>query len=182
MQAEPWDGWDGGDISTRTQRVRTLRSNMTDAERKLWQGLRGRQMDGHKFRRQLPIGPYIVDFACLDARLIIEVDGGQHLDNPTDQARDAWLAAEGYRVLRYWDNDVLTRTEAVLEDVWAVLHGRIQSSPPPHPSPLKGEGEASRSSAGEMGGFAPSPLRGEGRDGGEAGAAGPANPSEKHDL
>lgn len=85
--------------------ARELRKSMTDAERKLWRGLRLRQMHGHKFRRQFPLGCYIVDFVCLEARLIIEVDGGQHADEEYgDAKRDAWLTEQNFRVLRYWNN------------------------------------------------------------------------------
>ncbi|MBM4180306.1 MAG: endonuclease domain-containing protein [Betaproteobacteria bacterium] len=104
-----------------TRLVRSLRKNMTDAERHLWGGLRMLQLDGHKFRRQFPLGPYIVDFVCLSARLIVEVDGGQHLNNSKDQARDAWLADQGFRVLRFWNNDVLARTGPVLDAILAAL-------------------------------------------------------------
>lgn len=98
---------------------------MTDAEKMLWRELRMRQFDAHKFRRQFPLGPYIVDFVCLDARLIIEVDGGQHQESPEDRRRDAWLSAQGFRVLRFWNNDVMNDLYAVSERIWAELH--------PHP-------------------------------------------------
>jgi very-short-patch-repair endonuclease len=88
---------------------------MTDAERKLWSRLRRKQMNGHRFRRQVPIGPFIVDFACLASRLIIEVDGGQHgVDVERDARRTAWLEAQNFRVLRFWNNDVLGNIEGVL--------------------------------------------------------------------
>jgi very-short-patch-repair endonuclease len=88
--------------------ARELRKSMADAERDLWRGLRMRQMVGHKFRRQFPIGNFIVDFICLDARLIIEVDGGQHGDEKYgDAERDAWLKSQNYPVLRYRNNQVL---------------------------------------------------------------------------
>ena len=95
---------------------------MTDAERRLWSRLRGQRIRGARFRRQVPIGPYIVDFACLRHQLIIEVDGGQHAAAAVqDQARTLWLGSRGYRVLRYWDNDVLQNTEEVLQSIWASL-------------------------------------------------------------
>jgi very-short-patch-repair endonuclease len=134
---------------------------MTDAERKLWQGLRGRQMDGFKFRRQLPLGPYIVDFVCLEARLVIEVDGGQHLGSAEDKIREAWLASEGFRVLRFWNDEVLKTPKDVLERVWDALH--------PHPAPAPSREQVDKS----LRGLSPSPSRGEGRDGGEASTAGP---------
>ncbi|MDD4928069.1 MAG: endonuclease domain-containing protein [Gallionella sp.] len=117
--------------------ARELRKSMTDAERKLWRGLRLRQMNGHKFRRQFPLGCYIVDFVCLEARLIVEVDGGQHADEEYgDVKRDAWLTAQNFRVLRYWNNQVLNEVDEVLADILRAL----TSAPPSLPSPVKGEG------------------------------------------
>ncbi|HEY1386471.1 MAG TPA: endonuclease domain-containing protein [Dongiaceae bacterium] len=95
------------------QNARRLRNNMTDAERPLWRFLRQRQVNGLRFRRQVPIDHYIVDFACLEARLIIEVDGGQHADSETDKKRDAYLHSQGFRVLRLWNNDVSSNREGV---------------------------------------------------------------------
>jgi very-short-patch-repair endonuclease len=117
---------------------------MTDAERKLWRGLRLRQIHGHKFRRQFPLGPYIVDFVCLEMRLIIEVDGGQHADEKYgDAQRDAWLTDQKFRVLRYWNNQVLNELDNVLADIARVLEVESPSSsnPPSRPSPARGEGE-----------------------------------------
>ena len=95
---------------------------MTDAEQKLWRGLRMRQLYGHKFRRQFSLGNFIVDFVCLEARLIIEVDGGQHADEECgDAKRDAWLKSQNFRVLRYWNNQVLNEWDAVLEDIARAL-------------------------------------------------------------
>jgi primosomal protein N' (replication factor Y) len=94
--------------------ARRLRSNPTEAERRLWHHLRRRQLGGFRFRRQHPIGSYITDFVCLAARLIVEVDGGQHADSPADIRRTAWLESRGYRVLRFWNSDVLTNTDGVL--------------------------------------------------------------------
>ena len=97
-----------------------LRTNATDAEKCLWQALRNRQLAGYKFRRQFPISPYIVDFVCLEQRLVIELDGGQHADAADyDAARTAFLNEQGFRVLRFWNNDVLRDTGAVLG---VVLH------------------------------------------------------------
>jgi len=91
---------------------------MTDAEQTLWQRIRGRQIEGMKFRRQQPIGPYVVDFACLEASLVVEVDGGQHAkEEARDAARTRRLEAEGYRVLRFWNHEVLGETDAVLERI-----------------------------------------------------------------
>lgn len=87
--------------------------------------LRGEQIEGYRFRRQVPIGPYVVDFACLKAHLVIEVDGGQHAQAvERDDQRTAWLASRGFRVLRFWDNDVLLRTDGVLEAIRAALISR----------------------------------------------------------
>jgi len=96
------------------RRARALRVRLTDAERKLWYALRDRRFDGFKFRRQVPIGRFIVDYVCFEARLVIEVDGGRHAENARDQHRDRWLAANGFRVLRFWNNDVLRNLEGVL--------------------------------------------------------------------
>jgi len=87
---------------------------MTDAERKLWYALRDRRFAEFKFRRQVPIGRFIVDFVCFEARLVIEVDGGQHADNLQDQYRDRWFAANNFRVLRFWNNEVLANLEGVM--------------------------------------------------------------------
>ena len=95
-------------------RARELRSNPTDAERRLWTQLRQRQLGGFRFRRQQPIGTYVVDFFCSEAALIIEIDGGQHDASERDAARTRWLEARGYRVLRFWNNEVLANIEGVL--------------------------------------------------------------------
>ena len=120
----------------RSDLVRNLRQNATDAERRLWSHLRNRQLDGHKFRRQVPLGPYIADFACLSERLIVEVDGGQHAwQATTDAARTPWLEAEGYRVLRFWNSEVLGNLEGVLQTIRHTL--------PPTPTlPRKGGGRS----------------------------------------
>jgi len=95
------------------QNARQLRKNMTDAERAMWRLLRQRQISGLRFRRQVPIDQYIVDFACLEARLVIEVDGGQHFESEADKRRDAYLHGQGFRVLRFWNNDVLSNPDGV---------------------------------------------------------------------
>ena len=87
---------------------------MTDAERRLWSLLRDRRLNGHKFRRQHPLGPYVLDFACLEHMLAVEVDGGQHAENEHDRERTAWLEAQGWRVVRFWNNDVLSNAEGVV--------------------------------------------------------------------
>jgi very-short-patch-repair endonuclease len=102
--------------------ARTLRRNPTDAERRLWSRLRKRQLEGSRFRRQAPLGSYVVDFACLAARLVIEVDGGQHSwRTERDTARTSWLEANGFRVLRFWNNEVLASTDGVLETIRRAL-------------------------------------------------------------
>jgi len=101
---------------------RELRKNQTDAEKVLWNHLRLRQMEDYKFRRQQPIGKYIVDFACLEKRLIIEVDGGQHDESgPQDFNRDSWLTSQGYRILRFWNNQIFNELDAVKETIFNTL-------------------------------------------------------------
>jgi very-short-patch-repair endonuclease len=104
-----------------TQRARRLRRNSTDAERKLWYRLRSRSIPGFKFVRQEPIGPYVVDFICRERRLIVEVDGGQHAESKHDLVRDQWLADHRYRVLRFWNNEVMMNIDGVLESIAAAL-------------------------------------------------------------
>ncbi len=101
-------------------RARELRRASTDAEGAFWRQVRNKGLGGHKFRRQVPIGPYIADFICLQARLIIELDGGHHQEQTAaDERRTQWLESEGYRVLRMWDNDVLLNITGALETVLA---------------------------------------------------------------
>ena len=95
--------------------AKQLRSNATEAEKLLWKHLRAKRFEGFKFKRQKPIGRYIVDFVCLEKRLVIEVDGGQHMDDETkDTSRTEWIEQQGYRVMRFWNNDVLSNIEGVL--------------------------------------------------------------------
>ena len=101
--------------------ARDLRRHMTDAERALWRHLCRRQLCDYRFRRQSPIGPYIADFACLERRLVIEVDGGQHCDSASDQARDRYLRRAGFRVLRFWNHDVLGNIEGVVHVITQAL-------------------------------------------------------------
>ena len=112
----------------KTERARSLRAALTDAEGILWYRLRARRLSGYKFVRQEPIGPYTVDFICREARLIIEVDGGQHADSPRDAVRDKWLTDRNYRILRFWNNDVLGNMVGVLETIATAL-----AEAPPHP-------------------------------------------------
>jgi len=104
------------------QCARVLRKNPTEAERALWKHLRMRQLDGYRFRRQQPLGQYIVDFVCLEKRLVVELDGGQHTEQVgSDAQRTAWLEARGFRVLRFWNHHVLHEIEAVREAIWEAL-------------------------------------------------------------
>jgi very-short-patch-repair endonuclease len=127
-----------------TKAARQLRSRMTDAERKLWFALKDRRFDAFKFRRQVPVGPYIADFLCFESRLIVEVDGGQHAESARDVERDAWLAQNAFRVVRFWNNDVLQNLEGVLTSLAAELNATphpsssLRSTPP---SPARGEGK-----------------------------------------
>jgi very-short-patch-repair endonuclease len=118
-----------------TLRAQRLRRDSTDAERALWRMLRQDQL-GVRFRRQFPIPPYIVDFACLDTRLIVEADGGQHALPGDHDRRDAFLVRKGWRVLRFWNNDILRNREGVFLRIVEAL----AQSPHPNPPPLVGEG------------------------------------------
>ncbi len=121
----------------RIDRARELRRNMTDAERLLWRHVRRKQLAGAHFRRQRPIGPFIADFVCVERRLVVELDGGQHAERGDDDARRTrFLEQRGYRVLRFWNNDVLSNIDGVLRVIAAALE-----SPPPQPSPASRERE-----------------------------------------
>lgn len=101
-----------------TELAKQLRQNMTNAERLLWKHLRGKQLNHLKFRRQHPIGNYIVDFVCIEKKLIIEIDGGQHADNKRyDGQRTKYLQKKGYHVIRFWNNEVLQNSTVVLEKI-----------------------------------------------------------------
>jgi very-short-patch-repair endonuclease len=111
-----------------------MRANPTDAEQHLWYRLRRKQIGNARFRRQFPIGHFIVDFVCLPARLIVEVDGGHHdVQAAADDERTAWLEAEGFDVIRFWNNDVLGNTDGVVERILEAVNLRLDS-PPPTPS------------------------------------------------
>ena len=123
--------------------AKALRARTTGAEDILWRHLRRLEIRGSHFRRQVPIGPYVADFACLKERLIIEVDGSQHGEDANtrrDEDRTRWLNSEGYRVLRFWNNDVMSKTEAVME----AIHEATAVTPPRRPAagdpPPPGEG------------------------------------------
>jgi len=104
-----------------TSRARRLRKNPTNAELRLWSRLRNKQLAGYGFRRQAPIGPYIVDFVCFSEKLVIEVDGGQHAGTDKDQRRTDWLKSHGFRVLRFWNHDVLGNTNGVVDTILGIL-------------------------------------------------------------
>ncbi len=129
MKKHPPDGAAG--------RARTLRRNMTEAETRVWHMLRAHRTNGYKFRRQVPIGRYIADFICHEARLVVEIDGGQH-DHYSlrETERSGFLQSQGYRVLRFWNNEVLANPDGVFETIINAL----AASPPPKPSSIKGEG------------------------------------------
>ena len=118
---------------TLTPVARNLRSNSTEAEKHLWQALRSKGL-GAKFRRQAIIGPYIVDFVCFENRLVVEVDGGQHCLNQNDSVRDEWFSKQNFKVLRFWNNDVLENLEGVAQKIEEYL--KLPLPIPPH----KGEG------------------------------------------
>jgi very-short-patch-repair endonuclease len=119
-----------------TPLAKNLRKGTTDTERLLWRHLRTKHMGELKFRRQQPIGPYIVDFVCFEKKIIVELDGGQHAQpeqKQNDSTRDQWFEAQGYKVLRYWDNEVLTNIQGVLE----VISRHCLNHPPLNPLPSR---------------------------------------------
>ena len=157
-------------MTSSTRLTRHLRRNMTDVERLLWLRLRDRQIKGYKFRRQHPFREYVLDFACLEAKVVIELDGSQHFDAQShDVARTSKLEAAGFQVLRFWNNEVLSNIDGVLEIIWRALPEEIRT-PPSQPSPLQGEGENAFQAATNVAQLevaTPSPSQGEGWDGGD---------------
>ena len=126
-----------------SQRARVLRQRMTDAERLLWRHLRNRELGGWKFKRQYPVGPFIVDFICVEKNIVIEVDGGQHAENEElDLQRSAYLNKMGYRVVRFWNNEVLQETEVVQRDFRDLGEWQAEFPLTPTLSPIGGEGES----------------------------------------
>jgi very-short-patch-repair endonuclease len=130
----------------RTELARALRTHATDAERLLWRHISRSQL-GVKFRRQFPLGPYILDFVSLEVRANIELDGGQHFGSEADIERDKFVTSQGFTVLRFWNNDVLTNVDGVLDSIRRVLSRRVSTAfasthelTPPQPSPASGEG------------------------------------------
>jgi very-short-patch-repair endonuclease len=140
------------------KRAQRLRADMTDAEQILWQELRRWRL-GWRFRRQFPVPPYVVDFACIEARLIVEADGGQHARPGDHDERDSRLSREGWRVLRFWNNDIVANRPGVLQTIAAALGPPHARKPPPQPSPTCGGGSVHRTSS-------PTPQAGEGQGGG----------------
>jgi len=137
----------GEGVAVLVTRARSLRGIMTDAERKLWQMLRNRRFASAKFRRQVPLGRYVADFLSFEKRIVIEVDGGQHAGSASDVTRDHWFRRQGFTVLQFWNNDVLTNLRGVFAALVEVIDART-----PHPS--------SQLQAAAM---TPSPARGEGK-------------------
>ncbi|MGE5367545.1 MAG: endonuclease domain-containing protein [Betaproteobacteria bacterium] len=138
----------------RRARARSLRRDMTEAEKRLWYWLRAHRFRGVAFRRQTPIGQYIVDFVSDECRLVIEIDGGRHNENKADALRDQWLYSKGYRVLRFWNSEILKNRDGVLERISDAI---CRARPPSRRSralsvigdlPLKGEGEESPANGG----------------------------------
>ena len=141
--------------------ARRLRANATNAETILWRHLKTIETEGTHFRRQVPLGPYVADFACMAARLVIEIDGSQHgneSNKARDEARTRWLESEGYRVIRFWNNDIVQNAEGVLDVIYAALYGSREIEPRPlkherrarhdHPTPAR----AARRPSPSMGG------------------------------
>lgn len=143
------------------EHARALRKRSTDTERKLWHYLRDRQIEGCKFRRQHPIAPYIVDFICIEKRLVVEADGSQHAEHAAyDERRTTFLESQGLRVLRFWDNEILNNMNGILETIRLAL----LETPSPCPSPASGRGNVILKPCTHS----PSPQRGDGR--GEGGS------------
>ena len=125
-----------------TKRAKRLRRDSTNVERKLWRHLRDRGIGHAKFRRQHPIGRYVVDFACIEAGLVVELDGGQHVDQQEyDADRTGYLESKGFQVIRFWNNEVLENIEGVLGAIEAAL-----KKPSPRPSPARGRGSPGEAS------------------------------------
>ena len=123
-------------LPTRTSNIaKRLRKEMTDAERRLWEYLRAGRLEGFKFRRQHPVPHYVLDFCCIECGLAVELDGSQHSED-ADASRSRHLESQGWRIVRFWNNDVLNNTDAVIEAIWNLL-----SRPTLSPTPLpQGEG------------------------------------------
>ena len=152
--------------------ARELRKNLTDAEQRLWSHLRGKQFGGFRFRRQAPIGQFIVDFVCFERKVVIELDGGQHrLVSEQDEARTNWLNAQGFRVLRCWNHEVFEDLDSILEAIWLALKtapGEEVShweTPHPNPPPQGGRGSDGPRPQGRKESDDPPPQGGRGSEG-----------------
>jgi len=121
---------------SKVRKARQLRKNATDAESKIWKMLRNRHFSSFKFRRQEPLGRYIVDFVCYEKKIVVETDGGQHCERKGyDEKRTGWLNNKGFKVLRFWNNDVMKDFAAVKQVIWE----NLKSVPSPESSPTRGE-------------------------------------------
>ena len=140
------------DISRfKRERAKQLRSNATEPEQALWRALKQIPVYGSHFRRQVPIGPYVADFACLKARLIVELDGGHHSRDDVaakDEARTRWLECEGYRVVRFWNAELIQNMNGILDTIYAALYGSLQSEAVALPTPPRPDGRPSPSRGG----------------------------------
>ncbi|MGO4704680.1 endonuclease domain-containing protein [Microvirga sp. 2MCAF38] len=141
-----------GDISRfRRDKAKKLRSNTTEPEQMLWRALKAIPTYGTHFRRQVPIGSYVADFACLKARLLIELDGGHHSEDQIaakDAARTRWLESEGYRVIRFWNAELTANMSGVLDTIYAALYGSLNSEATALPTPPRPDGRPSPSRGG----------------------------------
>ena len=168
------EGWGEGAV-TPAAFVKHLRQHMTDSEIALWRHLRAHRLNGEKFRRQQPIGRYVVDFVHFGARLIVEADGGQHNRSAADERRDTWLRAQGFTVMRFWNNEIMQNLAGVLETIMAAVSElSAQAAAParaPSPPPLSREGRGEQSNSNSptpltkaelASHISPSPLAGEG--------------------
>ncbi|RWX76036.1 endonuclease domain-containing protein [Neorhizobium lilium] len=108
------------------RRARDMRFDSTKAEALLWHAVRNRQLEGYKFRRQVPLQNYILDFVCFEASLIVEVDGSQHAENPRDENRDAFFRLQGFRVLRFWNDDIVRNMDGTLRAILIELTGCVE--------------------------------------------------------
>jgi very-short-patch-repair endonuclease len=137
-------GGEGLVLPTREEllaRAKWMRANPTEAEKRIWALLRAKRLEGFKFKRQLIIYPYIADFVCLGRRVIVEADGSQHAESTGDARRDAWLDSQGFRVLRFWNNQILAESEAVVAAIHDALTAPLPSPPSAAlPSPAEGRG------------------------------------------
>lgn len=112
----------------KTVQARRLRRNETEEDYRLWSGLRNRNLNGNKFARQVPLGPYVVDLLCREQRLVVEIDGFRHADSKADACRTQWLNRNGYSILRFWNHEITRERQAVLDTILAALSGRLTQS------------------------------------------------------